>query len=119
MSRSSTEAEYQALAYGFTEVIWIKELLKNLKIKTECQTRIFCDNLSAISLAHNQVQHDWMKHVNIDRHWIRETLEDYKISTPYIGSSEQLADVLTKGLPKDQFTKLISWMGLMDIHSSA
>ena len=43
-------------------------------------------------------------------------MEDCKISTPYIGSFEQLADVLAKGLSKDQFVKLMSKLGLMDIH---
>ena len=65
------------------------------------------------------MQHDRMKHVNIDQQWIRENLDEYKIFTPYIGSSEQLVNVWTKGLSKDQFVKLTCKLGLMDIHSLA
>ena len=60
-----------------------------------------------------------MKHVSIDRHYIKETLEQNNIRIPYIQSAEQRADVLTKGLPKEHFMKLRSKLGLMDIHSSA
>ena len=88
VSRSSTKAEFGALAHGLTEVVWIKELLKDLKIMIEDPDRIFCNNRKAISVVHNPVQRDQMKHVNICRHWIRETSESHKISTPYIGSSE-------------------------------
>ena len=106
LSRSSREVEFRALAHGQTEVIWIKKLLKDLKIHILDETKIFCNNQSTINVAHNPVQNDRMKHVNIERHWIRETLDKYKIITPYVGSSEQLAIVLTKGLSKDQFVKL-------------
>ena len=85
----------------------------------EGQTRICCVNQSATSVAHSPVQHDQMKHVNIDWHWIRETLDEYKTSTPYIGSFKQLANVSITGLSKDQRVKLSSKLGLTDIHSSA
>ena len=70
-------------------------------------------------LAHNPAQHDRMKHGSIDRHYIKETLEHNDISIHYVGSSEQRADVLTKGLTKEQFRKLTNKLGLINIHSSA
>ena len=51
-SRSSTEAEFRALAHGLTEVICIKEFLKDLIIQIVDETKILCDNQSAISVAH-------------------------------------------------------------------
>ena len=60
-----------------------------------------------------------MKHVSIDRHYITGTLDQNDIDIPYIETSEQRADVLIKGLPKEQFMKLIGKLGLIDIHSSA
>ena len=60
-----------------------------------------------------------MKHVDIDRHYIKETLEQNDINTCYIGSSEQRGDVLTKGLIKEQFMKLTYKLRLINIHSSA
>ena len=79
----------------------------------------FLNNQSAISVAHNPMRNDQMKHVNIDWHWIRVALEDCKINTPYTGSFKQRADVLTKESSKDQFMKPISKLGLIDIQSSA
>ena len=119
VARSTTEAEFRALSHGLTELVWIKGILKDLHIKLESPTRIFCDNQSAIKVAHNPIQHDRMKHVSIDRHYITEMLEQHDIDTPYIATSEQRADVLTKGLPKEQFMKLTCKLGLIDIHSSA
>ena len=99
--------------------MWIKRIHKDLKIEQQGPTRIFCGNQSTIKAAHNPVQHDKMKHVSIDRHYIKETLEENNIIIPYISSSMQRADVLTKGLPKEQFMKLASKLRLIDIHSSA
>ena len=119
VARSSTEAEFRALAHELTEIIWIKRILQDLKIKINGSCNIFCDNQSTIRVAHNPVQHDRMKHVSIDIHYIKETLEQNNICIPYIQSVEQRADVLTKGLPKEHYMKLGSKLGLIDIHSLA
>ena len=81
VARSSTEAEFRALAHGLTEI------LKDLNIEQQGPTRVFCDNQSTIKVAHNPVQHDKMKHVSIDRHYVKETIEENNISIPYISSS--------------------------------
>ena len=94
-----------------------KGILQDLKIKIDGPTRVLCDNQSAIKDAHNHMQHDRMNHVDIDKHYIKETLEQNGISISYIGSFEQRANVLTKGLIKEQFMKLTSKLGLINIHS--
>ena len=70
VARSSTEAEFQAMSHGLAELMWIKGILKDLQIKLDSSTGIFCDNQSTIKVAHNPVQHDQMKLVSIDRHYI-------------------------------------------------
>ena len=50
---------------------------------------------------------------------VSQRLDQNDIDIPYVETSEQRADVLTKGLPKEQFMKLIGKLGLIDIHSSA
>jgi len=57
--------------------------------------RLYCDNKAAISIAHNLVQHDRTKNVEIDRHFIKEKLREGVICTPYVKIGEQLADILT------------------------
>ena len=62
--------------------------------------RLYCDNKSAINIAHNPVQHDRTNHIEVDRHVIKEKLENGLIC---ISSKDQSANVLTKGLPSTVF----------------
>ena len=119
VARSSAEAEFRSMAQGICELLWMKIILDDLKIRYEEPMKLFCDNKSAISIAHNPVQHDRTKHIEIDRHFIKEKLDSGVITTTYIPSEHQLADVLTKGLPKDRFSQLTCKLGMIDIHSPA
>ncbi|RDY12032.1 Copia protein, partial [Mucuna pruriens] len=55
--------------------LWMKIILDDLKVKYEGPIKLFCDNNSTISIAHNPVQHDRTKHIEIDRHFIKEKLD--------------------------------------------
>lgn len=70
VSRSSTEAEYRALAHATLEVMWIQSLLSELQIKLSTTPIIWCDNQGAIALAYNLVYHAKTKHVELDIHFI-------------------------------------------------
>ncbi|KAL0552475.1 hypothetical protein IC582_011590 [Cucumis melo] len=96
MARSSAEAEYRAMSLGICEKIWLQKVLSDLHQKCETPLKLFCDNKAAISIANNPVQHDRTKHVEIDRHFIKERLDSESICIPYIPSSRQVADVPTK-----------------------
>ena len=97
----------------------MKNILEDLKIRWSGPMRLYCDNKSAINIAHNPVQHDRTKHIEIDRHFIKEKLESGLICTPYVPTGGQLADVLTKGLNSSTFQDLISKLGMTDIYSPA
>jgi len=107
------------MALGVCELLWLKILLDDLKITLVEPMRLYCDNKSAISIAHNPVQHDRIKHVEVDRHFIKEKLDSGLICTPYISSCEQLADILTKGLPTAVHQKLTSKLRMDDIDSQS
>ena len=66
VARSSAEAEFRAMAQGVCELLWLKIILEDLKIKWDGPMRLYCDNKSAISIAHNPVQHDRTKHIEVD-----------------------------------------------------
>ena len=56
-----------------------------------------------MNIVHNPIQHDKTKHVEVDRHFIKEKLKVKVIYIPYVPTEEQLTDVLTKGLHKGLF----------------
>ena len=82
-------------------------------------TKLYYDNNAAINIAHNPVQHDKTKHVEVDRHFIKEKLERGVICMPYIPTGEQVTDILTKGLQKGQFDSLTCKLGMQNIFEPA
>ena len=71
---SSTEAEYRALAATTAELIWLRWLLQDLGVDYSTTTKLHSDNRSAIQIAHNDVFHERIKHIEIDCHFIRHHL---------------------------------------------
>ena len=117
VARSSAEVEFKAMALGICELLWIKIILEDLKIKWERLMRLLCDNKFAINIAHNHVQHDKTKHIEVDRHFIKEKLDSGLICTPYVSTKGQLANVLTKGLESIAFQGIISKLEMKDAYS--
>ncbi|XP_028095340.1 uncharacterized protein LOC114295309 [Camellia sinensis] len=73
VSRSSTEAEYRALAQTSAELSWLGMLLWDLHIPLDPPT-LWCDNLSAIALSSNPIFHARSKHIEVDCHFVRERI---------------------------------------------
>lgn len=66
MARSSTEAEYRAMALTICEVIWLKSLLTDFGISQDAPIKLYCDNQSAIHISKNPTFHERTKHIEID-----------------------------------------------------
>ena len=96
MSRSSTEAKYNALANGAAEAIWVESLLKELGVSQHRVPVLWCDNLGATYLTANLVFHARTKHIEIDFHFAREHVASRALEVRFISSNDQLADVFTK-----------------------
>ncbi|GAA0153218.1 transmembrane signal receptor [Lithospermum erythrorhizon] len=119
VARSSGEVKFRSMAHEVCEVVWIKRLYEELDMKYDGPIQLYCDNQSAISIAHNPVQHDRTKHVEVDRHFIKEKIENKIIKIEYVHTGQQLADILTKGLSELSFNVLLGKLGLIDIYRPA
>jgi histone deacetylase 1/2 len=102
VSRSSAEAEYRSLALVSAEILWMQSLLKELRIPIKVP-QIFCDNLNAVSLAHNPVLHSRTKHMELDIFFVREKVINKSLIVTHIPAQDQWADVLTKPLSTPRF----------------
>ena len=117
VARSSAKAEFRAMAQGICEGIWLKRLLAHLKVPIDGSIKLLSDSQAAISIAKNPVQHDRTKHIEIDKHFIKENIERGVIEPIYTPSSLQNADILTKALPRTGFEDLCSKLGMLNIYN--
>ncbi|RVW23150.1 Cycloartenol synthase [Vitis vinifera] len=102
VAQSTTEAEYISLAAAANQAIWLRKLLADLGQEQSSPTELYCDNKSAISIAQNPVHHGRTKHINVKFHSIREAEKNSLVKLHYCSTDEQLADIMTKGLPKSR-----------------
>ncbi|TQE01264.1 hypothetical protein C1H46_013171 [Malus baccata] len=103
VSRSSTEAEYRALAIAAAELAWVRQVLCDLCVPLFTAPVLYCDNISGIALSSNPVFHSRVKHIEIDYHFVRERVIRGDLHVLHVSSKEQFADILTKGLSAPLF----------------
>ena len=115
VSRSSTEAEYKALANATAEIIWVQSILKELGMKNTKAPCLWCDNLGATYLSANPVFHARTKHIEIDFHFVRERVANKLLDIRFIHSQDQVADGFTKALPTRSFEDFKHNLNLMKL----
>ncbi|MBW0478283.1 hypothetical protein O181_017998 [Austropuccinia psidii MF-1] len=99
VSFSTAEAEYKALMDLSTEILWLRQFLKELSLcELVSPTTIFDDNQGCINTANSDSNSNTrcMKHVDIQLHLIREVIWNELIKVIYIPSDEMLAYFMTK-----------------------
>ncbi|XP_074313420.1 uncharacterized protein LOC141648591 [Silene latifolia] len=99
LSRSSAEAEYRGVANVVSESCWLRNLLLELHHPLPKATIVYCDNVSAIYLSGNPVQHQRTKHIELDIHFVREKVARGEVRVLHVPTRHQIADIFTKGLP--------------------
>ena len=118
VSRSSAEAEYRALADGASEAQWIHGILSDLRVRYLCPIHFFCDNKGTIALAKNPGQTGRIKHMERDRFFFKERMDEGLFDLEFVSSSDKAVDVLTKGLSNPLLLCALSKLGMGDIHTS-
>lgn len=115
VARSSTEAEYRAVANTASELRWICSLFTELGISLPATPVIYCDNVVATYLSANPVFHSRMKHVALDFHFVRDNVQSGAVRVSHASTKDQLADALTKPLPRVRFQDLFSKIGVREV----
>ncbi|GKD21107.1 ribonuclease H-like domain-containing protein [Tanacetum coccineum] len=103
LSHSSVEAEYRGVVNVVAETAWIRNLFRELHTPLFTATLVYCDNVSAIYLSTNPVQHQRTKHIEIDIHFVRDYVASGQVQVLHVPSGFNFADIFTKGLPTALF----------------
>ncbi|CAA7024509.1 unnamed protein product [Microthlaspi erraticum] len=106
VARSSTEAEYRAVANAVAKLRWVCNILTELGIELPTPPTVYCDNVGATFLCANPVFHSRMKHIALDYHFVRGHIQDGALRVAHVHTHDQLTDVLTKPLPRAHFLHL-------------
>jgi hypothetical protein len=71
-------------------------------------TLVYCDNVVAVYLSTNLVQHQRTKHAEIDLHFVRDRVAIGDVWVLHVPTTSQFADIFTKGLPSLTFSNFCS-----------
>ncbi|KAG9447198.1 hypothetical protein H6P81_013326 [Aristolochia fimbriata] len=118
ISRSSTEAEYRALADTTSEIVWLRWLLQDMGVHLDSSSPLYCDNKSAMQIAHNAVFHERTKHIEVDCHFVRHHCALGTVDLLYVPSEDQVADLFTKSLTRSRLGYLCSKLKLCSFDPS-
>jgi hypothetical protein len=110
---STTETEYIAACSTSCESIWLRKLLTGLFDLEMEATVILCDNQSCIKMTENPVFHDKSKHIEIRYHYIRDMVQRGVVKLQYVGTDQQVADVLTNPLSRVKFEYFRDKLGVV------
>jgi hypothetical protein len=109
---SSTEAEYIAQTHAAKEAIWLRTFVNEIRGGEEKPLTVMGDNQGAIALAKDNKFHSRTKHIDLRYHFIREAVDEGKITMKYIPTTDNVADIFTKALAKPKFKGFVQLLGL-------
>lgn len=117
VARSSTEAEYRAMAHTAAELTWLSYILADLHIPISRTPVLYGDNLSALYLTVKPVFHARSKHIELDYHYVRERVAQGALVTKHVSTFHQLADIFTKIMTKARLAQFRTKLCLQPRHS--
>jgi hypothetical protein len=110
---SSTEAEYLGITDTMKDLLWLRNILTEIKYFTvKDPLKLFGDNTGSIDLAKNQVTLSRSKHIAIRLHFIRHNVENGDVKIAHIPGTKNTADILSKGLGKISFNRCLASLGM-------
>ncbi|KAJ5343424.1 uncharacterized protein N7506_003248 [Penicillium brevicompactum] len=119
VTTSTTEAELLALTEAGKTVQWWMRLFKEIGFDPEHPITIRCDNQQTVDLLRKEDPQlrTKLRHVDIHRHWLRQEVQEGRISVEWVPTAEMAADGLTKLLPRKKHQKFVEMLGLVDLRT--
>ena len=117
--RSNAEVEYCVMAAAACEITWLTQLLQQIKFGDIQNTKLLCENEVALHIASNTVFHEQVKHIEIDGHFVQQKVLSGEITIDFVGSKDQLADMLTKSLKGSRVDDIFYKLGSYYIYAPA
>lgn len=93
----------------------MKLLMKELGMEVPDRVVLYGDNERANELSENFLHHTRAKHIGVHYHYVRERVREGELEIRHVPSKDNLADLLTKGLPRDLHSDLMFRMGVRDV----
>ena len=113
ISNSTAEAEYIAAGSCCAQILWIRNQLRDYGFMLS-KIPITCNNISAIAISNNPVQHPRTKHIDVRYHFIREHVMNGTVELHFVPSEEQTTDIFTEALDESTFTRLVGKLGMLN-----
>ncbi|XP_065219740.1 uncharacterized protein LOC135845199 [Planococcus citri] len=117
VTRSSTEAEYLALADAVVELRAQRNLLKSLGFVLDCSTLV-CDNSSAMKVARNTMESRKTRHIDVSYHLTKEVIRNGEVELVKVKGEHNVADVFTKSLAGTKINELMTSILVDDLFPS-
>ncbi|KAK1620558.1 hypothetical protein QYE76_026075, partial [Lolium multiflorum] len=114
VAKSSTESEYIAASEASSGAVWMKRFIVELGVVPSALDPliIYCDNMGAIANAQEPRSHKRLKHIKLRYHSIREYIEDGEVKICKVHTDLNVADPLTKALPRAKHDQHQNAMGV-------
>jgi hypothetical protein len=109
---SSYEAEYIACSHCTRQVIWLCSLFEELGFLQTNSMPLYCNNQGTVACIHNPQSHSQMKHIDINAHFIHDTVNHRLINVHHIAGTKNVANLLTKPLHHLIHQKWLSYISM-------
>ena len=117
VSNSTIEAEYTVVGSYYAQILWIWNQLRYYGFVLN-KIPILCDNISAITISNNHVQHPITKHNDVRYHFIRKHVLNGTMKLHFVPSEEQTTNIFTQALDESTFTRLVGKLGMLSSFSN-
>ena len=119
VTRFSAETEYRAMTLATCELIWLKQLLQELRFGKDGQMTLVCDNQAALYIASNLIFLERIKYIEVDCHFIQEKIASGCMTTSFVNLNDQLADIFIKSLQGPRIQYICNKLGAYDLYALA